>query len=49
MEISTKLWQKIVDSFHFKRIKTKPPKVYKKTYPTEEEALDLNIDKEAIV
>ena len=44
MELSIKLWQKIHDSFHFKKIKSKAPKVYKKTYPTDEEQLDMNID-----
>jgi hypothetical protein len=48
MEISTKLWQKIEDSFHFKNIRPKGPKVYKKTYPTDEEQLDMNIDSKEI-
>lgn len=48
MDLSSKLWQKIIDSFHFGKIKAKPPKKYRKTYPSEEEALDMNIDQAAI-
>ena len=48
MDLSSKLWQKIIDSFHFKKIKQKPPQKYRKTYPSEEEALDMNIDQAAI-
>jgi len=44
MELSGKLWQKIEDSFHFKKIKAKAPKVKKNYHPTEDELLDLNID-----
>ena len=48
MELSNKIWMKIQESFQFKKIKSKAPKLIKKKSDLNQQN-DLNIDEKEII